>query len=74
MNLVVNLTLFFTVVVAKVLGSSLPIAAKMARLDPALMASPILTTMVDLFTLLIYFLIATHLLPLLGFQPATPGV
>ncbi len=73
-NLVVNLTLFFTVVVAKVLGSSLPIAAKMARLDPALMASPILTTMVDLFTLLIYFLIATHLLPLLGFQPATPGV
>ncbi len=72
-NLVVNLTLFFTVVVAKVLGSSLPIAAKMARLDPALMASPILTTMVDLFTLLIYFRIATHLLPLLGFQPVTPG-
>ncbi|MGN0866080.1 MAG: magnesium transporter [Oligosphaeraceae bacterium] len=66
-NLVVNLTLFFTVVVAKVLGSSLPIAAKMARLDPALMASPILTTMVDLFTLLIYFRIANYLLPLLGF-------
>lgn len=69
-NLVVNLTLFLTVVVAKVLGSSLPIAAKLARLDPALMASPILTTMVDLFTLLIYFLIATHLLPVLGFYPA----
>lgn len=69
-NLVVNLTLFLTVVVAKVLGSSLPIAAKLARLDPALMASPILTTMVDLFTLLIYFLIATHLLPFLGFYPA----
>ena len=46
-NLVVNLTLFLTVVVAKVLGSSLPIAAKLARLDPALMASPILTTMVE---------------------------
>ena len=69
-NLVVNLTLFLTVVVAKVLGSSLPIAAKLARLDPALMASPILTTMVDLFTLLIYLLIATHLLPVLGFYPA----
>ncbi len=62
-NLVVNLTLFMTVVVAKVLGAALPIGAKLCRLDPALMASPILTTVVDLFTLLIYFSIATHLLP-----------
>ncbi len=65
-NLVVNLTLFFTVIVAKVTGGSLPIAAKFCKVDPALMASPILTTMVDLFTLLIYFNIATRLMPLLG--------
>ena len=65
-NLVVNLTLFFTVIVAKVTGGSLPIAAKLCKVDPALMASPILTTMVDLFTLLIYFNIATRLMPLLG--------
>lgn len=64
-NLVVNLTLFFTVIVAKVTGGSLPIAAKLCKVDPALMASPILTTMVDLFTLLIYFNIATRLMPLL---------
>ena len=65
-NLVVNLTLLFTVIVAKVTGGSLPIAAKLCKVDPALMASPILTTMVDLFTLLIYFNIATRLMPLLG--------
>ena len=65
-NLIVNLTLFFTVIVAKVTGGSLPIAAKLCKVDPALMASPILTTMVDLFTLLIYFNIATRLMPLLG--------
>ena len=65
-NLVVNLTLFFTVMVAKTLGSSMPMAARLAHLDPALMASPMLTTMVDLFTLLIYFTIATKLLPMLG--------
>ena len=65
-NLVVNLTLFFTVIVAKVTGGSLPIAARLCKVDPALMASPILTTMVDLFTLLIYFNIATRLMPLLG--------
>ena len=65
-NLVVNLTLFFTVIVAKVTGGSLPIAAKLCKVDPALMASPILTTMVDLFTLLINFNIASRLMPLLG--------
>ncbi len=65
-SLVVNLTLFFTVIVAKGTGGSLPIAAKLCKVDPALMASPILTTMVDLFTLLIYFNIATRLMPLLG--------
>lgn len=72
-NLVVNLTLFCTVIVAKTLGSSLPIAARLAKLDPALMASPILTTMVDLFTLLIYFTVATKLLPCIGIDFVAPA-
>ena len=65
-NLVVNLTLFLTIIVAKMIGSSLPMAARLLHLDPALMASPILTTLVDLLTLVMYFGIATRLLPYLG--------
>lgn len=65
-NLVVNLTLFLTIIVAKIIGSSLPMAARLLHLDPALMASPILTTLVDLLTLVMYFGIATRLLPHLG--------
>ncbi len=62
-NLVVSLTLLCTVVFAKLMGCTLPIVAQLCKVDPALMASPLITTIVDAFTLVIYFGIATHLLP-----------
>lgn len=51
-------TLFFTVVIAKVIGGALPIMAKKLKLDPAIMASPLITTIVDTFSLLVYFSLA----------------
>ena len=61
-NLVVSLTLVATVVVAKIVGCALPVAAKKIGLDPAVMASPFITTIVDAVSLLIYFAIATVIL------------
>ena len=61
-NLVVSLTLIATVVVAKIVGCALPVAAKKVGLDPAVMASPFITTIVDAVSLLIYFAIATVIL------------
>lgn len=55
-------TLFFTVVIAKVVGCVLPIAAKKLKLDPAIMASPLITTIVDALALIIYFGMATMFL------------
>ncbi|MBO4366623.1 MAG: magnesium transporter [Clostridia bacterium] len=60
--LVVCLTLALTIVVAKFVGCTLPILAKRIGLDPAVMASPFITTIVDALSLLIYFAIATRLL------------
>lgn len=60
--LVVSITLLITVVCAKLVGSVLPIAAKRVGFDPAVMASPLITTIVDALALLIYFKIATVLL------------
>lgn len=60
--LVVCLTLSLTVVVAKLIGCVLPIFAKMVGLDPAVCASPFITTIVDALSLLIYFGIATAVL------------
>ena len=60
--LVVSLTLFATIVVAKVIGCTLPIIAKKLGFDPAVMASPFITTIVDAISLLIYFGIATAIL------------
>lgn len=57
-NAVVSLTLLATVVVAKIVGCSLPILAKKLGFDPAVMASPLITTIVDAVSLLIYFAIA----------------
>lgn len=57
--LVVCLSILCTVTVAKVIGCSLPILAKMLKLDPALMAGPMITTIVDAVSLLIYFGFAT---------------
>lgn len=55
-------TLFFTVVLAKVIGGILPIMAKKLKLDPAIMAGPLITTVVDVVALTVYFSIATWLL------------
>lgn len=62
--IVVNLTLVFTIFLANVIGSTLPLFAKKAGFDPAVMASPFITTIVDACSLIIYFQIATHLLGL----------
>ncbi len=60
--LTVSMTMVCTVCMAKVLGATLPIVAKKLHLDPALMASPMLTTIVDALTLIIYFTVAKELL------------
>lgn len=62
--LVISLTLIATVFFAKIVGSLLPIAAKKIGFDPAVMASPFITTIVDAVSLLIYFNIASMFLPL----------
>ncbi len=59
---IVCFTLVITVMVAKLIGSSLPILAKKIGFDPAVMASPFITTIVDACSLLIYFKIAGLLL------------
>ncbi len=60
--LAVSLTVVLVVIVAKFVGSVLPIVAKKLGADPAVMASPLVTTILDAFSLLIYFSIATMLL------------
>ncbi len=57
--IVVSVTLMFTVIIAKLLGCMLPIAAKKLKLDPAIMASPLLTTIVDTVSVLLFFTIST---------------
>lgn len=62
MALVVGLTLMATVILSKVLGCCLPILAKKLRLDPAIMAAPLITTIVDTCSTLIYFNIAMRIM------------
>ena len=62
-GLVVSLTMFVTVLCAKIVGCTLPMLAKKLGFDPAVMASPFITTIVDALSLLVYFGIATALLP-----------
>ena len=62
--LTVALTMLCTVIVAKTIGGVLPLIAKACRMDPAIMASPLITTIVDALSLLIYFFFATWILPL----------
>jgi len=59
---VVCLALAVTVLAAKLVGAALPIGAKLLRLDPAVMASPFITSIVDALSLLVYFLFAHMLL------------
>ena len=63
-SLVVCLTLVLVVSMAKIVGCTLPIAAKKLGFDPAVMASPFITTIVDALSLLVYLRIATNLLHL----------
>ena len=55
---VVSVTMCITILLAKSIGCTLPILAKSIKLDPALMASPIITTVVDAASLLILFSLA----------------
>ena len=63
-NLVVCLAMFVTVLAAKVVGAVLPMVAKVIGLDPAVMASPFITSIVDALSLLVYFLFASAILPI----------
>ena len=60
--LTLGITLVCTVVLAKVIGCMLPLVAKKVGLDPALMAAPLITTLVDTGTILLYFTIATRIM------------
>ena len=60
--LVVCLTLIAAVLIAKIVGCMLPMLAKKIGFDPAVMASPFITTIVDVLSLLVYFQIASTLL------------
>ena len=63
-DLVICLALGVTVVIAKIVGCSLPLLAKKLGFDPAVMASPFITTIVDALSLLVYFLFAKTILGL----------
>lgn len=60
--IVVGMTLLFTVSIAKILGCSLPMLAKKLKLDPAIMAAPIISTILDSCSILIYFKIAVTIM------------
>ena len=62
--LTLGITLVCTVLLSKVIGCILPLLAKKCKLDPALMAAPLITTLVDTGTILLYFTIASRILAL----------
>lgn len=61
--IVVSLTLLATIICAKFIGCSLPLLAKKIGFDPAVMASPFITTIVDAVSLLVYFAVAKQFIP-----------
>ena len=61
-SLTVSLTLVFTVIVSKIIGGILPLLAKRLKIDPAIMAGPLITTIVDALSLIVYFEVASTLL------------
>ena len=61
----IAMTMAVTVMCAKMVGCTLPMLAKKLGFDPAVMASPFITTIVDALSLLVYFGIASALLPAL---------
>ena len=64
LNLVIVLSLMLAIVLAKIIGCILPMLAEKMKLDPAIMAAPLITTIVDASSLLIYFKIASMMLHL----------
>ena len=62
--LAVTITIFIVVIFAKLLGVSLPIFVKLIKLDPALISSPFLTTIIDVITLVVYFVTSVYILHL----------
>ena len=61
-------TLFVTMIISRLVGCSLPFLARLIKLDPAVMCGPITTTMVDIVSLITYFLLWTQIIgPQLGF-------
>ena len=62
--IVICITLVCTLLIAKIVGSVLPMLAQKIGLDPAVMASPFITTIVDALSLIIYFNVAMNLLGL----------
>ena len=62
--LTISISLFFTILMAKTVGSILPILAKRFKIDPAIMSAPLLTTIVDAVSLIIYFSFAKAMLGL----------
>ncbi len=62
--IVLGFTLIVTVLISKMLGCLLPMFAKRLKLDPAIMAAPLITTLVDVCSILVYFTIATNIMGL----------
>lgn len=63
-GLTVALTMLCTVIIAKVIGGLLPLLANAVRIDPAIMAAPLITTIVDACSLVIFFVISIAMLPI----------
>ena len=61
-SLTVALSLSLTIILAKVIGATLPLLAKKVGLDPAVMASPLITTLVDAISLIVYLFVAQSVL------------
>ena len=61
--IVVSFSIWCVVIVAKIMGCTLPIVAKLLRMDPAMMTGPLMSTVVDAVSLLIYFALANALIP-----------
>jgi magnesium transporter len=59
---IISITVFLAVIIAKAVGTLLPLGAKKIGLDPAVMASPFITTIVDTVILFLYFSVASALL------------
>ena len=64
LGLVIALSLVIVIIIAEFIGSGLPLLAKVCKLDPAIMAAPIISTLVDCIAMVSYFLIASSLLGL----------